>query len=239
MPPSDRLPFQIQALGNAVLDLIFPPKCVSCKRLGEGYLCTTCIESFSPIGDAVCPVCGDPGAAGDLCFRCQQQHPAFERVRSGFRFEGAVQQAVHGLKYEGLKQLAYPLSQALVSVMEQPAASTLLCAVPLHPHRLAERGYNQARLLTDALSGYWQMPVLPVDALTRTRHTASQVGLDYPSRQANVQDAFAASPEQVHGRDILLVDDVCTTGATLNACAVALLTAGAKQVDGITLARAI
>jgi ComF family protein len=122
--------------------------------------------------------------------------------------------------------------------LDRPATTSGLCAVPLHPARLAERGYNQSELLAAELARCWSLPRLSSSALIRTRETDSQVGLDLPARQANVAGAFTASPRWVEGQDVLLVDDVCTTGATLNACAQALREAGAVTVSAVTLARA-
>jgi ComF family protein len=135
--------------------------------------------------------------------------------------------------------LAAPLAGALAGVVPPAPALFVLCAVPLHADRQAERGYNQAGLLTDELVRLWGMPRLPPAALERIRPTDSQVGQDYAARCANVRGAFAARSGLVRDRQVLLVDDVCTTGATMNACAEALLAAGAKSVAGVTLARAI
>jgi ComF family protein len=112
--------------------------------------------------------------------------------------------------------------------------------VPLHPHRKAERGYNQAFLVAQNLTDFWRLDVLlPEEALTRLRDTVSQVGLDYADRQTNVGGAFCADPNWVRQRRVVLVDDVCTTGATLDACAIALRSAGATAVRAVTLARAV
>lgn len=231
---------QVRGLAGAVLDLLFPPRCAVCKRVGGDQLCSACLAEFVPVGDAACPVCGDLHSGARLCWRCRDERPAFSRVQSGFRFEGRVRQAIHTFKYRGGEMLAAPLAGALAGVVPLPASALfVLCAVPLHAARQAERGYNQAGLLTDELVRLWGMPRLPPAALKRIRPTDSQVGQDYAARRANVRGAFAARSELVHDRQVLLVDDVCTTGATMNACAEALLAAGAKSVAGVTLARAI
>jgi ComF family protein len=113
-----------------------------------------------------------------------------------------------------------------------------LCAVPLHPKRLAERGYNQSELVASELAARWEIPLLGRMALQRVRETCSQVDLGRAERLTNVRNAFAADPALVRGLQIVLFDDVCTTGATLVACAEALLAAGARRVSAVTLARA-
>jgi ComF family protein len=128
------------------------------------------------------------------------------------------------------------MSTALAPLIDR---SSTLCAVPLYADREKMRGYNQSDLLAEHLSKSWQIDLLPRGTLTRSRDTAAQVGKKYAERQLNVCGAFSALPEAVAGRAILLVDDVCTTGATLNACAEALLHAGAITVKAVTLARAV
>jgi ComF family protein len=239
MPSTGHLSGQFQGLGKAVLDLLFPPRCAACKRIGEIPLCSSCVAEFTPVGSVVCPVCGDLGSGPHLCRQCRERRPAFTCVYSGFRFEGRLRQAIHALKYSGRQAVAVYLVDALVGVLSPPdSAAFEVCAVPLHADREAQRGFNQAALLAAGLAVAWGMPYLGPAALRRIRATDTQIGLDYVARRANVQGAFAADPALVSGRHILLVDDVCTTGATLDACAGALLAAGAGTVVGVTLARA-
>lgn len=238
MPLSGHLTQQVQTLGNFVLDLLFPWRCAGCRRLGEGLLCAGCIDSFAPLGDMVCPICGSPDGNKFLCQRCAQERPAFEYVRGAFRFEDPLRQAIHALKYDGLRQLATPLAIIASRFLPAPSPDTMLCPVPLHAQREARRGFNQAALLAESLSGIWGMALAPSELLTRIRQTESQVGQNWSARQQNMNGAFIADATLAAGRRVVLVDDVCTTGATLNACAIALLQAGAEAVAGITLARA-
>jgi ComF family protein len=160
-------------------------------------------------------------------------------VRSAYRYEGALKQAIIAFKYNRRPALAEPLVEALVAVLPRPDdTSSLLCAVPLHPERQRERGYNQAALLAQELGRRWGMTVADAEALRRVRATPQQVELDYSARQVNVQGAFTAHASLVGDRDIVIVDDVCTTGATLDACAEALLAQGASSASAVTLARA-
>ncbi len=228
---------QAQRLAYAVLGLLFPPRCAVCGRLGE-ELCQACVSAFPALSGPACTVCGEPQAESTACSRCAARRPLFEYVRSAYHYEGGVQKAIHAMKYRRRQALATPLAEALTRGINTPDGTMVLCPVPLHPDRQAERGFNQAELLAAELAHLWGLFLLPSAALQRIRVTVNQVGLDYKARQANVDAAFAADRMLVADHDILLIDDVCTTGATLNACAGALLAAGAASVYGITLARA-
>jgi ComF family protein len=153
-------------------------------------------------------------------------------------FEGALREALHQLKYRGHTALAEPLGNLMaVYWMQHTIPADVVVPVPLHAARLRERGYNQAALLARAMA---QRIGLPLDerTLVRERATAPQVDLDARQRKENVHDAFRCSDRTLAGRQVLLVDDVCTTGATLEACAVALYEGGARGVQALTLARA-
>jgi ComF family protein len=228
---------QVQSVARAALDLLFPPRCVTCKRVGP-ELCDGCVAEYRPVGDSVCRICGEPRAMSGLCARCAACPPAYKQIRSAYRFDGGVRQAIHALKYNGRRGLAASLAAAAALKIPIPPQGVVVCPVPLYPARQAERGYNQARLLAAELASCWGLVCLSDQALQRTRPTSSQVGLDYDARQANMCQAFSAEPSLVAGLAIILVDDVCTTGATMNACAEALLAAGALSVEGVTVARA-
>ncbi len=227
---------QVQSVARAALDLLFPPRCVICKRVGQ-ELCPGCMAEFHPVGDSVCRICGEPRAMPGLCSRCAANPPAYKSVSSAYRFDGGIRQAVHVLKYKGRRGLAVPLAAAAAQRLPAPARTVAICPVPLHPARQAERGYNQARLLAVELASCWGLACLPEEALRRTRSTNSQVGLDYDARQSNMRQAFSAAPALVGGSAILLMDDVCTTGATMEACGAALYARGAKSVWGLAVAR--
>jgi ComF family protein len=146
---------------------------------------------------------------------------------------------VHRLKFHG----RYAVARALAPLMADGWArfaleADLLIPVPAHRGRERQRGYNQAALLAEALAEHLSLPVRP-EALRRVRATPSQVGLDHLARRANVQGAFQADPRWIAGRRVAVIDDVCTSGATLEACAAALYQAGAVAVWGFTLARVI
>ena len=151
--------------------------------------------------------------------------------------EGAIRQAIHALKYQGVRAMAPTLGQLLAQFLTQAGLDAdLLVAVPLHPKRERKRGYNQSLLLAQATGKAIDRPV-EAHALLRLKNTPSQLSLLAEERRDNMEGAFQAEREVVAGARILVIDDVCTTGATLEACAIALKEAGAASVWGVTLAR--
>jgi ComF family protein len=161
-----------------------------------------------------------------------------ERIRSVVYLEGAVREAIHQFKYDGRTVLVEPLVDLMAAYWtEHPMSVDVVVPVPLHAARLRERGYNQAALLARELARRIGLP-LNERVLVRQRATTPQVGLDARQRRENVQDAFSCSSNDLAGKRVLLIDDVCTTGATLEACAVALYGGGAGSVQALTLARA-
>jgi len=231
-------------LFNWALNLIFPPRCVVCGRL-EIWLCPSCAQTLSLFDKPCCPQCSRPGATSELCETCRIQPLRVNPVRSAFLFdkEGPIRDLLHALKYYGAGEvLVQALAQPLVAAWERAClTSDVLLPIPLHPQREATRGYNQSVLLAHVLSQHVGIPVVS-DALARVRNTPSQTRLKLAQRRDNVKDAFAIketanfTPAQKH---ITLIDDVATTGATLDACAAVLLNQGARQVNAFTLARAL
>lgn len=234
---------------GAITDIIFPPVCPLCEEeTRSGPFCRTCLDGFERLilTGPLCTVCGEPFAAGDdhPCGECEKSPPPFNAARSVFRYEGAVLDAVHALKYNGRTALADGLGALMAghiirdSAVQAPDA---VIPVPLHPERLRRRGFNHALLLARAMARSLTVDA-PVDytTLERTRKTAPQVGLSTSERTTNVAGAFSAGSKggALDGRTVLLVDDVYTTGATVAACARALVRAGAG-VEVVTLARAV
>ncbi len=185
-----------------------------------------------------CECCGQPIKAAQVCFRCRQARPRYSALRSWAIFGGSLRQAVHRLKYKRDVGLGEVLSRPMTQVLQsQQWKIDLVCPVPLGVARLAERGFNQAALLARPIalsSGLIYSP----HAVHREKETLSQVGLNFERRHHNVSGAFQANPAVTSGKNVLIVDDVATSGATLEACAQALLEAGATQVYALTLARA-
>lgn len=175
----------------------------------------------------------------DICKFCVHDPLPLVQLRSVAAFEGAARDAIHALKYEGMFGVAPALAGLMVERWPAWASSIdLVVPIPLHPERERERGYNQAALLAERLCEELD---LPGDAavLRRIRHTRPQVGLDREQRRENVAGAFVAMSERVADLNILLIDDVCTTGATLSAAASTLLDCGARQVSAYCLAQPV
>lgn len=226
-----------QAVGQGLLDLIYPPHCINCNS-HEGWLCPACLASVDLLHPPICAKCGRPINNGSLCPPCKEAPPQIDAIRSVARFGGPLREAIHWLKYRNLQALASPLGKLMADNWKaDPLPADLLIAVPLHPRRERERGYNQAHLLAEALGRETGLPVSK-GILSRRRETKSQVDLNAAERKANVHGAFHCEPGRIDGRRIVLIDDVCTTGATLEACSIALRQAGAASVCGLTLARA-
>jgi ComF family protein len=224
------------AIFTPIIEWLLPSRCGGCARLGP-WLCERCRRRIRRLEEPLCPRCGrELPFAGAAC-GCRTRLKHLARLRSAAAYEGPLPPAVHRLKYRGWRALAPPLARLLVAglVVEGfPAAHVL--AVPLHPARERRRGYNQAELLAAEVRRALQLPRVE-GRLARVRDTRPQVGLDRLRRQANVEGAFRWEGASRSGEPVLLVDDVVTTGATLEACASALTTAGFGRVSGITLAR--
>lgn len=226
-----------QALLTLLRDLIFPPRCALCRQPGP-LLCPTCLATFPSFDEPRCPRCDLPAlSSGRPCRACQRGAlPGLAGVRVVGPHRGPLRAAILALKFDGRRALAEPLGQMLAARWQTaPAGVDALVPVPLHPARRKERGFNQSRLLAEAAGARLELPLRPA-LLRRTRPTPQQVGLSWEARQQNVAGAFHATPDAAGGR-WLLVDDVCTTGATLVACSAALRDAGAVAVWALTLAR--
>jgi len=227
----------MQRLGHVLLDLLYPPRCVGCGQVGMPF-CTTCYVAVPRIKPPFCPLCGKPQERSALCPQCVDRPLDIDGVRSACLFEGALREAIHCFKYDNVRVLTQPLGDLLVGFWEQlPCPVDALVPVPLHKQRLRERGYNQALLLAQYLGKAVGVPVVR-DALSRVRYTASQAHLGARERRENVAGAFRCAMGQLQGRRVLLIDDVCTTGSTLEACCMALKLGGAQSVWALTVARA-
>lgn len=218
------------------LDLFFPPRCVACSRIGT-WLCDDCLASIEPVPEPICPRCGRSVLAQGLCGLCQRHPVQLKRIRSVGIHDGALRQAIHHLKYLRRREVADTLGRMLSSYWQDAdLPADLVVPVPLHPSRQKERGYNQAGLLASVFADTAQLP-LDEAHLIRIRATPPQVGLGIKERKLNVKDAFCWTSAALEGISVLLIDDVCTTGATLEACATALQRGGAQSVSALTLAR--
>jgi len=222
-----------------LLDLFFPPRCVGCELEGH-HLCPTCLAAVARVKPPWCALCGRPLSRPGfhLCPQCLHSPLLIDGIRSVAFFDGVLREAVHHFKYGGLTVLGEPLGElAAEGWRSLRLPGDVIVPVPLHARRVRERGYNQSALLARELGRRVNLPVLE-NSLIRTRETAPQVDLNAQQRHANVADAFECVTGEICGHGVLLVDDVCTTGATLNACAEALRKQEPRSIWALTLARA-
>jgi len=219
---------------------LLPAACLLCDAPvaspdGDALVCALCRSRWRPVPGPLCDRCGQP-AFGDLACRiCADWTPALRRVRSAVWLDQSARLAVHRLKYEGWWRVAESLAEAMRG-LEPLTGGVSLMPVPLGARRARVRGYNQSERIAAALGRRMGAPVR-TDVLRRTRETQTQTALTPEARRANLAGAFTATG--AGGLEVVLVDDVFTTGATLAAAADALQAAGAASVDGVTFARAL
>lgn len=234
-----------------LIDILYPPRCHICleflmknRRQEDLPLCKGCFEGLSLITPPLCPVCGRPFKTGiqenHLCEDCLRKRPFYHRAGAPYLYEEKVLEAVHSFKYAGRTYLGHTLGSLLARFADQwlpEAENPLIMPIPLHPRKLRERGFNQSQLLARqvALRTGFELDFL---TLRRIRYTLPQAGLKGSERRKNVRRAFELTDQKaVKGRTVLLVDDVATTGSTLNECAMVVNRAGAEQVICLVLAR--
>ena len=188
----------------------------------------------------ICPKCGRPQASGIVCPSCRQLQTEIDGIRSPFRFDEVIRKAIHQLKYQNLKAISPCLAELLADYLgSNPLPGEVLVPVPLHPRRLRERGYNQSSLLARELAKLTNLRVVE-DCLIRTKQAQPQVrAASVEERRRNVANAFVCQNDKLSGKQVILIDDVCTSGATLESCAIALKNKGVISVWGLTLAREI
>ncbi len=236
-----RFQHRLNWLQSALLDFVFPPQCVACHAYGA-LLCAACAQQVQPVGLTICEGCGRPlSTTVAQCESCRQQPILSIRgVRIAALHTSPLREAIHAFKYGQQPELAVPLARYLLALSQASSWQATLRSidavvpVPLNAVRRQERGYNQAEQLASAFCYGVQLPLCSA-WLVRQRATQSQVGLSAVERRHNVQGAFMAA-SAVAGKRLLLVDDVYTTGATMQACAEAALNAGATAVYGLALA---
>jgi len=242
---------------DAVVSIFFPAGCRICEQLltraSRVPICDDCLASFVPLTEKVCEICGRPIESTTLhdtgqnrCRICREMPGgqvrtyAFDRARSFAAYDGSLVRAILLLKFERMEPLGAWFAERLAEVVNtQGLQADVVVPVPLHRDRERERGYNQADLIARPLARRLKLPHRAV-LLVRTRPRPDKHILSLEERWESVRGAFATRPgSQVDNLRVLLVDDVMTTGATLDACARALRDAGAKSVIGLTVARAV
>jgi ComF family protein len=244
----------MKALFKNFIDIIYPLRCHSCQKyLMENRMrndrekipiCQDCLNAFSRIEPPYCRVCSRPFESlvngNHLCEDCLRRRPYYDAIGSPYIYEGELMTMIHQLKYGGKIHLADSLGRILARFATEwlaPSEGLLMMPVPLHPKRLRERGFNQSLLFARSIN-------LPLDAdldylsLRRTRYTRPQTGLKSDERRRNVRRAFELSGRRdINRQTVILVDDVATTGNTLNECARVLKKSGCDRVFCLVLAR--
>ena len=235
----------LRTAGRTVLDLVYPPCCVLCRvRVSHDRLviCDDCASGLISIDAPYCERCGHPlDNPVASCAACKGRTFYFDGALSGFQFNRPLQDLIHQLKYRNRPGIGRFLGSLLAKRVEgEPEIPhiTAVVPVPLHPLRIRERGYNQSVYIARGISDETGIPVLE-NVLVRNRNTPTQTSLSPDARMANVEGVFEVGRvEAVRDATVSLVDDIFTTGATINSCARALLKAGAERVFALTVARA-
>lgn len=235
---------------SEISDALFPPSCIACSdvlaSVQEKGFCRECTQSILFITQSRCPVCGiifpDSPASDHVCGECLEVRPHYSFARAALVYEGIIHDAIHRFKY-GRNLTCGRVLADLLADFDFPdmdwSVFDLILPVPLHIRRLRERGFNQSLILARALGKKHGVDV-DFSLLKRRKLTLTQTGLDKKEREKNIKGAFVVShPERLRGKNIILVDDVYTTGATINECAKTLKKAGSAQVAVITLARVL
>ncbi len=253
IPSSGAGPFAwLDEAAQAFLATLFPADCRLCRqpltRLSRLPVCDPCLASIRPTGCRTCTICGErleSEFAEGICGMCRRVEPQFAKASAYGGYEGALRELIHLLKYDHVRPAARVLGRLLAQVLDdlQPAFADrlpLVVPVPLHAGRLRERGFNQSEELARAALKLRPGFEMSTRVLVRRRATASQIGLTRHQRRANLRGAFAVvAAEQIAARDVILVDDVFTTGTTVSECARILRRSGASRVFIATVARVL
>jgi ComF family protein len=240
----------LKQLLNDISGIIFPPQCLACSEIinspATPVFCGPCREKIRFITGSLCPVCGIPfwnsPAQSHICGSCLESRPYYNQARAVANFETIIMEAIHKFKYGRSIFMGNALGSFMADFYFPDfdfAEFSLLIPVPLHVRRLRERGFNQSLLLADKLGKKHNLPV-NFSLLKRHKFTLTQTGLNKTEREENIKGTFIVTDKKkISNENIILVDDVYTTGATINECAKTLLKAGAQKVAALTLARVI
>jgi len=218
------------------MDWVFPPHCLGCGIEGE-IICPECYATIKRVPANVCPYCNAYVSTSGHCPSCSNRKPPYKQFRAFAFYGGVIRETVHHLKYQNDVGVARVLASYLLKVIQaENWEFDLVVPVPLSKQKLEQRGYNQAERLAEPVAEALKKP-LSNEALVRIKENASQVDLDVQSRRDNVRGVFEANPALVKGKKILLIDDVFTTGATLESASQALRDAKSDLVYAVTLGR--
>jgi ComF family protein len=246
----------VKVAADSLFSVLFPSDCRICSSplvaISMLPVCQLCMEKVVPLEGLLCCICSeklftrfiqDEGEGGAICGLCRRVQPEFRRAVAYGAYDGPLRDLIHLFKYQGVRPAGQVLAQLLQRAIAQLVLPEplLLIPVPLWTGKHKARGFNQAEAIARAFLGAQKPGSIQLDTTTlvRRRETASQTGLTRKQRRANVRGAFAVGgKERIRGRSILLIDDVMTTGTTVNECARVLRRAGAKEIYVATVARA-
>ena len=224
---------------RSILNRLFPPRCLLCGAATEGrYLCDFCHADLPWLGQDRCPQCAQPSPDGQRCGPCLRHPPAYDRTHAALIYDFPVGSLIQALKYGHRLEVSSVLTDIWLDQAAPDQQPDLVLPMPLHPARLKERGFNQALELARILAPQCHLP-LDRHACQRIRDTPPQASLPLKARRKNLRGAFAARKEQVGGKRIAIVDDVMTSGSSLNELAATLKKAGAIEVECWVMARAV
>ncbi|MGC2165202.1 MAG: ComF family protein [Gallionella sp.] len=210
--------------------------CVLCGSMSDdGLWCKACDESLPYLRSDHCPVCALPTPSGQICGHCLNEPPLYTRTRAVFRYAFPLDKLIQGMKYGDQLPLAHELAKRLALRVGNDIPPDCVIPMPLHPAKLRERGYNQSMLLAAAISRQLDVELLS-NAAKRTRNTPAQSTLPWKDREKNVRDAFSCNTD-LGGKHVALVDDVLTTGASMNALAKTIRKCGAAEISVWVVAR--
>ncbi len=231
------------------LDIIYPPRCHVCGDFlhlpdKAPLICGNCLEGFRKINHPICSICGIPfqscNEEDHLCEKCIRKRPYYDELRALFLYENGIMEAIHLMKYMSKPHIARSLAPLLASFAQdwlKNICEMTMVPVPLHPRKLRQRGFNQSLVLAEEMASILNIE-LEYLSFRRTKDTKSQTGLNMDERRKNVKNAFELIDRRHYKeRTVILVDDVATTGSTINECARTLKKAGCEKVYGLVLAR--
>lgn len=239
---------KIKSFCESLVDVVYPLNCLICRaKLNASQyspLCSDCFSSIKKINPPFCIKCGKPLeialTPSNKCLNCRKQEYNFDRAWSSTKYDGVMRECIHKLKYNRKFSLGNMFSRILIEFVNKYMEINkfdFIIPVPLHRTKLREREFNQAQMLAEPLSSNFNKRLLSKN-IYRIRYTLSQSELSLQERRENIRGAFGISnPELIKGKDILIIDDVFTTGATVNECASLLKRNGAGLIEVLTLAR--
>jgi ComF family protein len=223
---------------RSIFNRLFPRNCLLCGADAAAHtLCRGCAAELPWHRQPQCPQCATPTPDGQRCGACLKQPPAFDRTHAALAYAFPIDRLIPRLKYHGQLAIAPALGACLAEAVATAPRPDRLIVMPLHAARIRERGFNHASAIAHGLSQQLGLP-LDLDCCRRTRDTPPQMGLKHDARRRNVRGAFACTGD-VRGKHIALVDDVMTTGTSLNELAATLKQAGAREVSCWVVARAL